>query len=404
MTLMDRPRAVLRHLFRNLLRRERVERELSQELDDYLAMLVEEKVAAGMSHDAARRAARLEFGGRDQVSERVRDVRIGTWLVNLIQDVRYGIRMSRRRPGFTTAAVLTLTLGIGATVTIFSLLDTVLLRPLPVENPDELANIYTSCRRGNPYCATSFLEFKDYQSQTRTFTDLASFQPMTVSASAESGSWLVTDNYFTLLGLPPFAGQLLTPDMRADADPVVILSHDLWTSRFNGSPEIIGDSLQINAVAFRVIGVTSPGFHGTRAGSRPELWLPIESRSVWARARADTDPLASRGMRWISGTIGPGRKRPGPRRVHRRHVPYKEQRASPLVFPTQHDVASQRFPVEVRVEVQLRWRELERTGLRQPLDVGVVSDRNKRLKLNLEGQVTRNGVCRSQCDVDDVST
>ena len=97
MTLMDRPRAVLRHLFRNLLRRERVERELSQELDDYLAMLVEEKVAAGMSHDAARRAARLEFGGRDQVSERVRDVRIGTWLVNLIQDVRYGIRMSRRR-------------------------------------------------------------------------------------------------------------------------------------------------------------------------------------------------------------------------------------------------------------------------------------------------------------------
>ena len=314
MTLMDRPRAVLRHLFRNLLRRERVERELNQELDDYLAMLVEEKVAAGMSHDAARRAARLEFGGRDQVSERVRDVRIGTWLVNLIQDVRYGIRMSRRRPGFTTAAVLTLTLGIGATVTIFSLLDTVLLRPLPVENPDELANIYTSCRRGNPYCATSFLEFKDYQSQTRTFTDLASFQPMTVSARAESGSWvsdamLVTDNYFTLLGLPPFAGQLLTPDMRADADPVVILSHDLWTSRFNGSPEIIGDSLQINAVAFRVIGVTSPGFHGTRAGSRPELWLPIESRSVWARARADTDPLASRGMRWISGTIG--RRRPG---------------------------------------------------------------------------------------------
>ena len=314
MSTLSRIQAVIRHFLRNLIRRDRVEEELDQELDGYLDLLVEEKLAAGLSADDARRAARLEFGGMDQVKEQVRDVRIGAWVEQLRQDLRYGARMLRTRPGFTAAAVLSLALGIGATVAIFSLLDTVLLRPLPVKNPSELANVYTSCRRGNPYCATSFPEFLDYRSQSRTFTDLASFQPMTLSASAGTGSWisdamLITDNYFTLLGVTPFAGRLITPGMSPEADPVVVLSHGVWTSRFGGSPDIVGDSLQLNGTAFRVIGIAPPDFRGTRIGSRPELWVPIESRSVWARAQGGTDPLTSRGTRWISGTIG--RRRPG---------------------------------------------------------------------------------------------
>ena len=314
MPMVDRLRAVLRHFFRNVLRRDRVEKELSQELDGYVDLLIQEKVKAGMASEEARRAARLEFGSLEYVKDEVRDARVGAWVASLMQDLRYGLRMMRRGPAFTAAAVLTLTLGIGATVTIFSLLDTVLLRPLPVKDPSELANVYTSCRRGNPYCATSFLEFLDYQSQTRTFADLAAFQPLTVSASAAGGSWvsdamLISENYFTLLGLTPFAGRLLTPGASLDTEPVVVLSHDVWTTRFGGLPEILGDTVQLNGTAFRIIGVAPPEFRGTRAGSRPELWVPIESRSIWARAREATDPLTVRGLRWISGTIG--RRSPG---------------------------------------------------------------------------------------------
>ncbi len=141
MPLVDRLCAVFRHLFRNTLRQERVERELSQELESYLEMLVEEKLAAGMSREEARRTARLEFGGLDQVKEHVRDVRRGAWLDQVLRDVRYGVRMLAKHPGFTTVAVLSLALGIGATSTIFSVLNAAVLRPLPFEEPDRLVHI-----------------------------------------------------------------------------------------------------------------------------------------------------------------------------------------------------------------------------------------------------------------------
>ena len=129
---------MLRHFLRNLFRRDRVERELSDEIDGVVELMIEEKVAQGMSQDEARRAARLELGRVEHVKDNVRDVRAGVWLDALRQDVRFGVRTMLRRPGFAAIAVLTLGVGMGATTAIFSLVDSVLLKPLPFHEPDRL--------------------------------------------------------------------------------------------------------------------------------------------------------------------------------------------------------------------------------------------------------------------------
>ncbi len=294
-------------------RERRALESLDQEIRDHIERETQDNIDRGMTPQEAHRAAVLRFGNVALVKEDTRAVWTWTWLEQLRQDVRFGVRTLAARPGFATAAVVTLALGIGATVTVFSLLDRVLLRPLPVGEPFELANVYTSTRRGDPHGSTSFLEFLDYRSQSRSFSDLAAFQPMTVMAVAGSESWvaeamLVSDTYFNVLRVRPFSGQLSPPD-GASSDPSVVLSHRVWTNRFRGRPGVAGTTVEINGTTFRIRGIAPPEFRGTRVGSDPDLWVPLGSQSVWAEALGQPDPLATRGIRLISGTIG--RRRPG---------------------------------------------------------------------------------------------
>ena len=219
MPFFEGTRARLRHFVRNLLRRDRVERELTDEIDGYVDLLIEEKVAQGMSRDDARRAAWLEIGRVDLVKEHVRDVRVGAWLDALRQDVRFGVRTLMRRPGFAIVAVLTLGVGMGATTAIFSLIDSVLLKPLPFHEPDRLTMVWEVRPRFNrPRIEVAPLNYVDWQQQVQAFESLAAyvngFVNLTGAGTPERLAVAqVTPNLFPTLGVDPLVGRwFVTPE------------------------------------------------------------------------------------------------------------------------------------------------------------------------------------------------
>jgi hypothetical protein len=266
----------------NLLRRGSFDRDLADELTFHIETRAGDLERQGVPSAEAKRRARLEFGALDKYKDEVRELRAGVWVEQMLRDLHHGMRVLIRCPGFTIAATLTLALGTGATATVFTLLDTVLLRPLPVQRPEELAHIYTSCRAGNPYCSSSYPEYLDYRAHSRAFGDMAAFEAVGVSVGDGSGSWvgtalLVSTNYFALLGVAPHAGQLISPAWNVEADPPVVLAHETWLTRFGGDRSAIGQTLRVSGATFRITGVAPPEFHGTRLDVRPDVWLAIDN-------------------------------------------------------------------------------------------------------------------------------
>lgn len=248
----------------SVLRRRRFDADVEDELAFHLRARAEDLRRRGIPAAEAERQARMELGSREKYKDEIRDVRAGVWVEQLRQDLRYGARALARRPGFAAAATLTLALGIGATATVFALLDVVLLRPLPVSDPDALAHIYTSCRRGDVYCWSSYPEYLDYRAQSRTFADMAAFSAMDLNLRAEAARWvgrglLVSTNYFSLLGVAPHAGQFFSPTWDVRSDPPVVLGYEAWRSRFGASPEVIGRFVHVSGTTFRIVGVARPG-------------------------------------------------------------------------------------------------------------------------------------------------
>lgn len=281
---------------------------MAEELAAHVELRTRDLVRSGLAPEEARRRASLDFGSRERYKDEVREVRLGLWAEQLRQDLRYATRSLARRPGFTAAAILTLALGIGATATVFSLLDEVLLRPLPVQAPDELVHVYTSCRRGNPYCASSYPEYLDYRTRNRTLAGLAAFTPVEVSVDGGADGWvasglLVSTSYFSVLGVAPHVGQLIAPGWDVTADPPLVLDHGVWLTRYGGDPHVVGRTLRLGGNPFRIVGVAPPGFHGTRLDEHPDLWIAIDNVSL-TPAGAGRDLLASRAARWIGGTVG----------------------------------------------------------------------------------------------------
>jgi predicted permease len=289
-----------------VLGRRRFDDNLSDEMRFHLDTRAEHWRRQGVPPAEAARRARLEFGSPDKAIEQVRDVRRGLWFEQLRQDLRHGARGLLRRPLVTLSAVATLALGTGATATVFSLIDAALLRPLPAADASDLAHVYTSCRLGQAYCASSFPEFLDYRSRSRTFTDMAAFSPMLAHVSSTAGNWvartqLVSDNYFPLLGMTPHTGRLLGPG-DGDGEPAAVLDYDVWQSRFGGDQAVVGTLVRVSGASFRVVGVTPPGFRGTRLDIAPEVWIPLEQ--IVNLPGFGIDRLEERGARWIQGTVG----------------------------------------------------------------------------------------------------
>jgi predicted permease len=240
--------------------RRRMDRQLDNELRAHFEMLVEQNLQRGMGRDAARRAARLELGGEDQIKEAVRDRRGIPLLESIFADVRYAARMLRRSPGFTTIAVLTLALGIGADTAIFSVVNGVLLNPLPYPNPSRLVAVDAS-KPNFPRGSISYPNFLDWYKLNHCFSFFAAsrragFLLTGAGTPEELNAAAVTSDFFPLLGIKPVLGRYFTPaEDQIGVSRVVAISSDLWERKFGSSPGVMGMEISLNGKGYTVVGV-----------------------------------------------------------------------------------------------------------------------------------------------------
>ena len=287
MPFLSRLSSLSRHFFQ----RQQREKELDEELRSVLELLTEQKMREGMSLEEARRAAKVELGGIEQVKESVREARTGAWLDTLGRDVRYGLRTLRKNPGFTATAVITLALGIGATTAIFSFLDAWLIKPLPYPQPDRLLVLLSHNEKQGwtSHGVTSNADFLDFQKQSTSFEQLAGWTQRDFSVTGGGPPVLVdggqvTWNYFQTLAAEPLLGRTFTPEEDAPGAPhVAVISEGLWRSRFAGNPAIIGKDIAIGDEPYSVVGVMRGTFQFPLMGVA-NLWTPL---ALSEKERAD---------------------------------------------------------------------------------------------------------------------
>ncbi len=287
MTLGSRLRSWLRATFQ----RTRVESEMDAELRFHMEAFAEDLVRAGLPREEAMRRARIEFGGIERVKEEGREARGGRMIETLLQDLRYGARMLRKSPGFTSVAVLTLALGIGANTAMFSLVDGILLRPLPFTAPQELVSITGTYPKG------AFVALRD---QMKSIDVAAYFEGHEFNLTGHGDPLrlcgvLVSAEFFNVLGARPELGRPSYPgEDQAGEDNYVILSQPLWEQRFNSDPSIVGHSIELEGVSRQVVGVMPADFNFP--SSKTQVWIPLhdDSRDTVAYWAGDFMPVIGR--------------------------------------------------------------------------------------------------------------
>jgi predicted permease len=270
----------LRELLRNLLRRKQVEQELDDELRTSVDLLTEERVKAGLTPHEARRQALAELGGMEPVKESVRASRGGALLHELMQDVRFAVRLFRKRSGFAAAAVITLALGIGANVTIFSAVRAVLLDEPPYPQPNRLVRLSVSFPRGLPQ-PLSAEDVEALQSRPEVFETIGACTWATVNVRGESilerveGPY-VSPEFFDVFGVPPALGRLFDRQEYETGAHVTLLSHKIWQSQFGGATGVVGRTIHIDREPWTVIGVMPASFAPQcRGNSSGDVWRPF---------------------------------------------------------------------------------------------------------------------------------
>ena len=311
--------------------RRRLYSELSEEIREHLEQKVEELVARGMRREEAEHAARREFGNLTLTEEDSRAVWRWTWAENVLMDLRYGLRMLRKSPGFTAVAVLTLAVGIAANTAVFTAFDAVFLRPRATAHPERLARVFRSTT-SNAYGALSYPDYLFFRDHSKTFSDVillaygigvtssdfSTAEPETGPSIAGAigfslpqllpgsarpiGCGFVSGNYFVALGARPLLGRLLVPeDDRRGAAPVVMLSGNFWQRQFHSNPSTVGSTLHLNGVAFTVIGVTPVDYLGT-ADVVPDVWVPVNAKLLLGGSPEQmTDRKVDAG--WVGGLL-----------------------------------------------------------------------------------------------------
>ncbi|MFZ0640123.1 MAG: ABC transporter permease [Candidatus Acidiferrales bacterium] len=283
--------------------------ELNEEIDAHLRMATQDHVARGENPPDAAQSARRELGNRALIHETARDQWGWRWLETLLQDTRYALRMLRKSPGFTTVAILTLALGIGANTAIFSIVDPVLLRAFPYPHPEQLVLVFDApVKQPDALSAISYRDFRECREQNRVFSEMAgnAFHDLTLTGAGEPSivnTAAVTPEIFSLLNAKPLAGRTLLPeDGKQGAAPVAVLSENLWRSRFGSNPHLIGQSISLDMRAFTVVGVLPASFHYPDGSPRQDVWISAAQDPLFG-------PLLSQPGVPVLGGIG--RLKPG---------------------------------------------------------------------------------------------
>ena len=301
----------------NWLRRRGLESGLHRELQYHLDRRVSDLMASGVSERDARKLAEREIGGVQQLQEDVRDVWLSRWLRDFLYDVRFSLRSFRRSPSFTLTTVLSLALGIGATTAIYSLVDQVMLHALPIREPERLVLIdwkgdTLSQNAFGTYNLMSYPICRDLQKQDRIFDGVLCRAASTVNLSTGGEHRpavieIVSGNYFSILGVIPALGRLLTEedDRTAGASPAVVLSYDFWQAELAGTADVLGRTVFINRNPMTVVGVAAREFRGVDVGEIPALWM---ATSMSAQAIPRFSDRLNRRVRWmqILGRLRPG--------------------------------------------------------------------------------------------------
>ena len=299
---------IVRNAARWLFRRRQEEAELAEEFRYHLEQEIENNIRSGMNPQEARTAALLLIGPIAYQQEQCRDSRGTAFIDTLARDLRYAVKMLRRAPLFTAAAVVTLALGIGANTTVFTFIENILLRPLPVRDPRQL--VFLNWGRMSNVSYPNYVDFRD---RNRTFSNLIAFRcnPVSLGIQARDSyriwGYEATGNYFETLGVSPFLGRFFTPeeDREPGANPVMVISYRLWRNRFAADPVTIGRQVRLNGYPFTIIGVAPPGFGGTELIINADYWVPmsmelqVEPGSDWLHARYAQNI-------WSMGRLKPG--------------------------------------------------------------------------------------------------
>jgi predicted permease len=273
--------AIVKRLLANLVGRDHLETTLDAELRGYLDEMTERKIRQGIPASEARRQALLEAGGFDQVKEQVRETWLGNGIETITRDVYYGVRTLRRSLGFTITAVLSLALGIGANSAIFSILYALVLRSLPVSDPQRLVVITRNETVSSPY--PMFIEFRDH---SQTLEGVLAFRNTAMRFSKDGETEritgaLISGTYFDVLGIRPSIGTAITneddhiPGSGGWRGPVAVLSHGFWLRRFGGQVNAVGTRILLNGQPFTIAGVGPPGFNGLEVGEPADVFAPM---------------------------------------------------------------------------------------------------------------------------------
>ncbi len=299
----------LSQLWRRLLfyaRRDRFDRELEEEMRFHLEMKAQENAEAGMKPEEARYAAQRQFGNQTLLQEVSRDMWGARSIETLFQDLRFGMRMLLKNPGFTAVIVITLALGIGANTAIFSLINTALLKTLPVKDPQQLVFFMVAGPRGMG-TGFSYPLLRQFNQNNHSFTGITAASAPGRMRMAEPGTGgqvelvqagRVSGNFFSGLGVRAVAGRTLSEDDDSPTGgrPVAVISYNYWKRRFGLDPGVIGRKITLDDFAFTIVGVAPPGFFGIEVGSNTDLWWPIR---MTPQVIPGAQSLNDGGHRWL---------------------------------------------------------------------------------------------------------